>query len=43
MQNGDFLLIDAGAEYNGYGTDITSNIIINLYYELIFNINITFL
>jgi len=29
MQNGDFLLIDAGAEYNGYGTDITRTYPVN--------------
>jgi len=29
MKNGDLLLIDAGAEYNGYGTDITRTYPVN--------------
>ena len=27
MQNGDFLLIDAGAEYFGYAADITRSLL----------------
>lgn len=33
LKNGEFLLIDAGAEYHGYGTDITSMYTILFYKE----------